>query len=344
MTQPEEIYMQRALQLAALGKFSTAPNPLVGAVIIHEGKIIGEGYHRKCGEAHAEVHAINSVSNISLLPESTIYVTLEPCSHFGKTPPCADLIVKHNFKRVVICNTDPFEKVAGGGIKKLKEAGIAVESGCLENYGRHLNRRFFCFHEKKRPFTILKWAESKDGFIGKKDRQIWLTNDLSKQLAHLWRAEEAAILVGKNTAILDNPELTVRETAGNNPVRFLIDKQLAVPNNAKIYNNKSNTIVLNCIETKQQKHVNFIKIDFEKSVAEQLGKICFDQNISSIIIEGGANTLQQFIASNLWDEARVFSTKKELKKGVKKPLFEGKIERRETLGSDTLKIYSNSTS
>ncbi len=268
-------------------------------------------------------------------------MTLEPCSHFGKTPPCADLIIKHNFKKVVICNLDPFEKVAGRGIEKLKEAGIEVESGCLESFGRYLNRRFFCFHEKKRPFIVLKWAESKDGFIGKKEEQVWLTNQISKQLVHLWRAEEAAILVGKNTALLDNPELTIRESAGKNPLRVLVDKNLAVPSDSKIYNNKSNTIVLNSFKTKQEHNIDYIKIDFEKNIPVQVGKVCFNQNITSIIIEGGANTLQQFVDSNLWDEARVFSTEKELQNGIKKPLFDGKIERIENLENDTLNIYSN---
>ena len=343
MTQKDEIFMNRALQLAALGNIFTAPNPMVGAVIVHEGKIVGEGYHRVCGEAHAEVNAIHSVSNPSVLSESTMYVTLEPCSHFGKTPPCADLIVKHNLKRVVICNLDPFEKVAGSGVKRLKEAGIEVESGCLEKQGRYLNRRFFCFHEKKRPYIVLKWAESKDGFIGKKNEQVWLTGSISKQLVHQWRAEEMAILVGKNTAILDNPELTVRETAGNHPTRFVVDKNLEVPKDSKIYNGESNTTVLNSINTKQEKNVNYITINFESSLAKQVSKICFDRNISSIIIEGGANTLQQFIDSNFWDEARVFSTKKKLESGISCPKFNGKLESSNKLTDDLLNIYSNPT-
>ncbi|MDA9312437.1 bifunctional diaminohydroxyphosphoribosylaminopyrimidine deaminase/5-amino-6-(5-phosphoribosylamino)uracil reductase RibD [Vicingaceae bacterium] len=335
--------MNRALQLAALGNLNAAPNPLVGAVVVHEGKIIGEGYHRACGEAHAEVNAIQSVSNKSLLSESTMYVTLEPCTHFGKTPPCADLIVQHNFKRVVICNLDPFEKVAGNGIKKLLAAGIEFESGCLEKKGRHLNRRFFCFHEKKRPYIILKWAESADGFIGKKNEQVWLTGSISKQLVHLWRAEESAILVGKNTAIIDNPELTVREVTGKNPTRFLVDKNLEVPNSSKIHSNESNTIVLNSIETKQQKNIDHIKINFENGVPTQVAKVCFDRNITSIIIEGGAKTLQQFIDSNLWDEARVFSAKKTIYKGVNCPTLKGTLEHSEKLENDTLNIYSNPT-
>lgn len=335
--------MNRALQLATLGNYFTAPNPMVGAVIVHEGKIVGEGYHRVCGKAHAEVNAIHSVSNPSVLSESTMYVTLEPCSHFGKTPPCADLIVQHNLKRVVICNLDPFEKVAGNGIKKLKEAGIEVESRCLEKQGRYLNRRFFCFHEKKRPYIILKWAESKDGFIGKKEEQIWLTGNISKQLVHQWRAEEMAILVGKNTALLDNPKLTVRETAGKNPTRFLVDKNLEVPKDSKVYNGESNTIVLNSIETKQEQNIDYITINFKSSLPEQVSKICFDRNINSIIIEGGANTLQQFIDSNFWDEARVFSTKKKLDSGINSPKLNGKLESSDQLIDDVLNIYSNPT-
>ncbi len=335
--------MNRALQLAALGNLNAAPNPLVGAVVVHEGKIIGEGYHRACGEAHAEVNTIQSVSNKSLLCESTIYVTLEPCSHFGKTPPCADLIIQHNFKRVVICNLDPFEKVAGNGIKKLQAARIEVESGCLEKKGRHLNRRFFCFHEKKRPYIILKWAESADGFIGKKNEQVWLTGYISKQLVHIWRAEESAILVGKNTAIIDNPELTVREVTGKNPTRLLVDKNLEIPNSSRIYSNESNTIVLNSIETKQHENIDYIKVNFENKLPTQVAKVCFDRNITSIIIEGGAKTLQQFIDSNLWDEARVFSTKKTIYKGVNSPTLKGTLEHSEKLENDTLNIYSNPT-
>ncbi len=333
--------MNRALQLAALGKFNAAPNPMVGAVVVHEGKIIGEGYHRTCGEAHAEVNAIQSVSNQSLLPESTMYVTLEPCTHFGKTPPCADLIVQHNFKRVVICNLDPFEKVAGNGIKKLQAAGIEVESRCLEEKGRYLNRRFFCFHEKKRPYIILKWAESADRFIGKMNEQVWLTGALSKQLVHLWRAEESAILVGKNTAVIDNPELTVREVAGKNPTRFLVDKNLEVPKNSKIYSNESNTVVLNSIETKQEKNIEYIKVNFDRNLPTQVGKICYNKEVTSIIIEGGAKMLQQFIDSNLWDEARVFKTRKTLEKGVNSPILKGNVEHSEKLENDVLHVFSN---
>ena len=275
--------MNRALQLAALGLSSTAPNPMVGAVIVHKDTIIGEGYHRKHGEAHAEVNAVNSVSDLRLLEESTIYVTLEPCSHFGKTPPCADLIIKHNFKRVVICNTDPFEKVSGSGIKKLKEAGIEVEHGFLEKRGRHLNRRFFCFHEKKRPYIILKWAKSADDFIGKKNEQVWLTGSVSKQLVHQWRAEEK----------------------------------------------------------KQFQNIKYSKVDFEQDIPTQVGRICFKQNITSIIIEGGANTLQQFIDSNLWDEARVFSTRKKLESGIAAPNLTGVLEHSEKIEDDILTFFSN---
>jgi len=333
--------MNRALQLAVMGRFTAAPNPMVGAVIVHQGKIIGEGYHRKNGEAHAEVNAIESVTDRTLLPSSTMYVTLEPCSHFGKTPPCADLIVKHNLQRVVICNTDPFEKVAGSGVHKLKDAGIDVEVGCLEQKGKTVNRRFLTFHQKKRPYIILKWAESKDGFMGKESEQVWLTGAVSKQLVHTWRAEEQAILVGKKTALIDNPELTVREVKGSNPIRFLIDKNLNVPRSTKIYSDAAKTIAINSLQNKRDEYVEYISVNFTNDLPLQIAQVCFEKNITSIIIEGGANTLQQFIDANLWDEARVFRTKKEIEKGIKSPKLQGNLESNENIENDTLSIYSN---
>ncbi|HZH70213.1 MAG TPA: bifunctional diaminohydroxyphosphoribosylaminopyrimidine deaminase/5-amino-6-(5-phosphoribosylamino)uracil reductase RibD, partial [Flavobacteriaceae bacterium] len=252
MSFSHEKYMQRALFLAQKGRFTTSPNPRVGAVIVHKNKIIGEGYHRQFGEAHAEPNAVASVKDKSLLAESTLYVTLEPCSHHGKTPPCVDLILKHKIPEVFIASKDPFEKVNGSGIEKLREAGVNVKIGLLEKEALELNKRFFTFHQKKRPYIILKWAETADGFIGRlqsdpKKEDSWITSAESKQLVHLWRAEEDGILVGSNTALADRPQLDCREVFGKNPLRILIDENLDVPLSFAIFNKKAPTIVFNAI-------------------------------------------------------------------------------------------------
>lgn len=334
--------MNRALQLAAMGKFNAAPNPMVGAVIVHHGKIIGEGFHRKYGEAHAEVHAVNSVQDKTLLKDSTIYVTLEPCSHTGKTPPCTDLIVKYEFKQVVICNKDPFDKVNGSGIQKLQHAGIEVKVGILEAEGRILNRRFFTFHENKRPYIILKWAQSADGFIAPSNKkQQWITGTLSKQLVHLWRAEEAAILVGKNTILIDNPELTTREVAGNNPTRVVIDENLSIPVESKVFSPDASTIILNGSKNEKRGNLEFIASNFRKNLPEQVAEICFKRNLQSIIIEGGASILKQFIAVKLWDEARIFTGASIFTDGIKAPKLNGTIISEQTIKTDQLQVIRN---
>lgn len=340
----DEIFMQRALQLADLGRLTAAPNPRVGAVIVYKNKIIGEGFHQQYGEPHAEVNAVASVKDSSILSESTIYVTLEPCSHFGKTPPCADLLIQHAFKRVVICNKDPFEKVDGNGIKKLRKAGIEVAVGCLEKEGREINRRFFTFHEKQRPYIILKWAQSADGFIApKNNQQKWISNPILKQIVHLWRAEEDTILVGKNTAIADNPELTVREVAGTNPTRILIDKELSVPKSNKIFNGVAPTIILNAKKTEKQNNLEYIKIETRNSLAKTVTNICHQRNLQSIIIEGGANILEQFIATNLWDEARIIKGDSTFETGVKAPKIKGNLISESTHLNNKLTILTNGT-
>lgn len=334
--------MQRALLLANLGKFETSPNPRVGAVIVHQGKIIGEGFHRKYGQPHAEVNAIASVHNKELLKDSTIYVTLEPCSHTGKTPPCADLLIHHHLKKVVICNKDPFDEVNGSGILKLKQAGIEVITGVLEKQGRHLNRRFFSFHEKKRPYIILKWAQSADGFItAHKKEQTWISGSLSKQLVHNWRAEEAAILIGKNTALVDNPELTTREVEGKNPTRIVVDENLSIPKEALIFSKEAPTIVLNEKKSKKEEHVEYIASNFRENLAQQVANICFERNLQSLIVEGGTNILKQFIRASLWDEARVFRGQAVFKDGIVAPEINGTVVHQQCIQTDELTILRN---
>lgn len=340
--------MQRALYLAQKGRFSVSPNPRVGAVIVHKGQIIGEGYHRKYGDAHAEPNAIASVKDKSLLQESTLYVTLEPCSHHGKTPPCVDLIIEHRIPKVFIATKDPFEQVDGSGIEKLKAAGLKVEIGLLEEKARQINKRFFCFHEKKRPFITLKWAETADGFMGRDQNDpdktdSWITSAESKQLVHLWRAEESSILVGQNTALIDNPALTCRLVQGNNPIRILIDEELKVPKDYRIFNEEAPTLVFNAQKNGVDNQVKYIQLDFSdsKKLIDQMLKRLYKKGIQSILIEGGRQTLQHFIDANLWDEAHVFVGKKTFAKGIKAPTFEAQLLNSEKVSGDRLNHYQN---
>ena len=315
----DKTFIKRCIELAKKAEGKTYPNPLVGSIIVHNGKIIGEGYHEKAGENHAEINAINSVENIHLLKDSIIYVTLEPCSHFGKTPPCANKIVEIGFKKVVIGTLDSHEKVNGKGKELLENAGIEVVSGVLEEDCKDLNKRFFTFHQKKRPFIILKWAESADGFLDKDFKPTQIGNPLTKQFVHTLRSEEHAILVGTNTALTDNPSLTTREISGRNPVRILIDFDLKVPRNFKIYNEETETLVFNSLKDSQDKHIKFIKIE-KKNFLQNLMEKLYENNIQSVIIEGGSFTLKQFIEANLWDEAVVIKNENLiLENGTKAP-------------------------
>ena len=337
--QNEEFFMQRCIELASKAMGCASPNPMVGSVIVYNNKIIGEGYHEKYGSHHAEVNAINSVKDKSLLLKSTLYVNLEPCAHFGKTPPCSDLIIQNKIPEVVIGCVDTFSEVSGKGIERMRSVGIDVKVGVLENESRELNKRFFTFHEKKRPYIILKWAESKDGFIAPKNqtKPFWMTSSESKKLAHKWRAEEDAILVGRITAEKDNPSLTVREVEGSNPIRIVIDKDLKLSADFNLFNNDAKTIVFNQLKSEENNSNNYIKINFNnltKNILKELHK----QNIQSIIIEGGTITLQSFIDNNLWDEARIFTTNKTLTEGVKPPAIEGKIISEDETGGDRFKI------
>ncbi len=315
----DKTFIKRCIELAKKAEGKTYPNPLVGSIIVHNGKIIGEGYHEKEGENHAEINAINSVENIHLLKDSTIYVTLEPCSHFGKTPPCANKIVEIGFKKVVIGTLDSHEKVNGKGKELLENAGIEVVSGVLEEDCKDLNKRFFTFHQKKRPFIILKWAESADGFLDKDFKPTQIGNPLTKQFVHTLRSEEHAILVGTNTALTDNPSLTTREISGRNPVRILIDFDLKVPRDFNIYNEEAETLVFNSLKDSQDKHIKFIKIE-KKNFLQNLMEKLYENNIQSVIIEGGSFTLKQFIEANLWDEAIVIKNENLiLENGTKAP-------------------------
>ena len=340
--QNQEFFMQRCLELAKKGMGLVSPNPMVGCVIVYNSEIIGEGFHQKYGEAHAEVNAINSVTDKSLLNKSTLYVNLEPCAHFGKTPPCSNLIIEHKIPKVVIGCVDSFSEVAGKGIEKMKNKGIEVIVGILEKESRELNKRFFTFHEKNRPYVILKWAESKDGFIAPNNQKepFWMTSSESKKLVHKWRAEEDAILVGRITAEKDNPSLTAREVTGKNPIRIVIDKDLKLSGDLNLFNSEAKTIIFNAIKSEETGTNQFVKIDFNyliKNILEELHK----QNIQSVKIEGGSITLQSFIDANIWDEARIFTANKLFSQGLKTPIIEGEIILEEEIGTDTLEIIIN---
>ncbi|MCX6199972.1 MAG: bifunctional diaminohydroxyphosphoribosylaminopyrimidine deaminase/5-amino-6-(5-phosphoribosylamino)uracil reductase RibD [Bacteroidetes bacterium] len=337
-------YIQRCLDLAIQGLGNVAPNPLVGSVIVHDDKIIGEGYHQQFGKAHAEVNAIQSVNNRDLLKESTLYVNLEPCSHFGKTPPCADLILQNKIPRVVIGSYDPNPKVAGKGIQKLREAGVEVVTEILITESDFLNRRFIAAHTKHRPYIILKFAQSADGFMALTEpKQFWFTNEVSKKLMHKWRTEEEGILVGRNTVAVDDCELTARLWPGKNPVRIVIDRKLSLPADRKIFSATAKTFVFNEVENKTDASTDFIQIDFSKNVLEKVMKHLQANEIQSIIIEGGPDTLQHFISQNLWDEARIFTTPHQLKAGKPSPTISGFVIEEAEIETDKLKIIINST-
>ena len=324
--------MLRCLQLAQNGLGRTYPNPLVGCVVVHKDKIIGEGWHQEAGKPHAEVNAIASVADKSLLRESELYVNLEPCSHHGRTPPCSDLIVKMGVPRVFIGSIDENALVNGAGIERLKSNGCEVTTGILEKECRELNKRFFTFHREKRPYVILKWAESSDGFIFPSQEQVqekgpvWISNSYSRQLVHKWRAEEAAILVGTRTAIQDDPSLTTREVKGNSILRLVIDRKGKVGLESKVFQGDDPTIVFsegtrnkNEVPEHLRDNVRFEVLNFESSVPRQILDVLYKEGIQSLIIEGGAVTLNAFIASGLWDEARVFKGERMFEGGLKAP-------------------------
>lgn len=345
----DEFYLKRCLELAALGMGKVSPNPMVGCVIVCDNKIIGEGYHAEFGKAHAEVNAIQSVLEkygneaVNLLKQATVYVSLEPCAHFGKTPPCSDLLVKHHIKKVVIGNRDPFSGVDGKGIARLKNAGIEVLSGIFQDECSYVNRRFFTRIQKTRPYIILKWAQTENGYFAPNDgSQQWISGTLAKKMVHQWRSEEDAILVGKQTAMIDNPALTVREWTGKNPIRLVIDKDLQIPQTSSLYNKEAKTIIFNHIKTDFNDNIHFIHMeDMHYYLPQKIAYQLYLMDIQSVIIEGGANLLNQFIEAGLWDEARIFTAAKIWSHGLSAPIIQGKIITDTQVENDNLKVYLN---
>lgn len=339
--------MHRCIQLAKNGLGTTYPNPLVGSVVVYQDQIIGEGWHYKAGLPHAEVNAIRSVQDKTRLKEATIYVNLEPCSHIGKTPPCSDLIIQSGIKNVVIGNLDSNPQVAGRGIKKLIDAGCTVTTGILEAECAELNKRFFTFHQKKRPFILLKWAQTRDGFIAptserrKEAKPVWITNTYSRQVVHKMRGQEMAILVGTNTAQQDNPSLTTRSWAGNNPTPIVIDRKLKLDKELSIFNTEAETIVITEEIENSTNHLQYETIDFSGEIASQICDVLYKNNIQSVIIEGGSKTLQTFIDENLWDEAFIFSGPVNFGDGISAPALKGRFIFEEFIRSDSLYLYKN---
>jgi diaminohydroxyphosphoribosylaminopyrimidine deaminase/5-amino-6-(5-phosphoribosylamino)uracil reductase len=342
-----EKYMRRCIEIAAGGIGNVAPNPLVGCVITHNDRIIGEGFHRVYGQPHAEVNAINSVSDKSLLSQSTLYVNLEPCSHYGKTPPCADAIIAAKIPKVVIGNKDCNEKVCGMGIEKLRNAGCDVNTGVLDDDCKELNKRFFVYHQKQRPYVILKWAQTSDCFMDINRKSIneappaMITSENMRILDHKWRSEEAAIMVGTNTAILDDPKLTTRNWSGKNPLRIVLDQSLKLSSSLKVFDNSSPTIIFNG-KRNESDEVNlndFVKVDFGNNLIQEILNYLRDIKVQSIIVEGGCRLLSSFIQSGLWDEARIFTAEKYLKDGVKSPSICGNLINAVSFGSEKLEVF-----
>lgn len=342
--------MNRAIQLGTNALGTSAPNPMVGAVVVYNDQIIGEGYTSPYGGPHAEVNAIQSVADKSLLSGASLYVSLEPCDHFGKTPPCTDLILKYGIPEVFIGCKDPHHKVGGRGILKLQQAGCAVQPGILEKECREHHRRFLCVHEKKRPYIILKWAQSPDGFLAPEKlkrpgvaKPFWISNKRSRQMVHMWRSQEDAVLVGSTTVLLDNPELTTRYWKGSSPMRILLDKDLNIKGDFHVLDNSVKTLIITGIrdQSKYREGLVYEFVDFDKPVAVQLCKLLMDYEVTSLIVEGGAQTLQTFLDEGLWDEARIFSGAQSLGKGLKAPQIKGRQLHFGHIGDNSLTILRN---
>ena len=336
-----EYFIDKCISLARKGALDVSPNPMVGCVIVNNGEIIGEGYHKKYGKNHAEVNAIHSVKDKSELKNSILYVNLEPCCHHGKTPPCTDSIVKYNIPKVVIGCIDTFSKVSGQGMKKLKDNSVEVIYGVLEKECTELNKRFFCYHTKKRPYIILKWAKSKDNFIApiNQEKPFWMTSEKSKKLVHSWRAEEDAILVGRKTVVADNPSLTVRMCEGKNPIRIIIDKELSLDKKSNVFDDQAETIVFNNIKSAIIDKTTYLKADFNNLNKDILNQL-YNRDILSLIIEGGTITINSFIEKNLYDEIRVFTADKLLEKGINSPeLPDINLIKTSIINNDKLEVY-----
>jgi diaminohydroxyphosphoribosylaminopyrimidine deaminase/5-amino-6-(5-phosphoribosylamino)uracil reductase len=346
MIQEQNLYMSRCLELAKLGAGNVAPNPMVGAVLVHENRIIGEGYHQKYGEAHAEVNCINSVKDAdkALISQSVLYVSLEPCAHYGKTPPCANLIIANKIPKVVVGCRDPFAAVDGKGIEKLRQANVEVVFGVMEQECKDLNKRFFCFNTKQRPYIILKWAQSKNHKIANADfSRVYITNTLSNRLIHRWRSEEAGIMVGTNTALQDNPALNTRHWTGQNPVRLIVDMNLRLPATLKIFDGTQKTVIFNASRQEQQDNLLFYKIDKEQSIVKALIKACYELKLQSVLIEGGNKLAESFINEGAWDEARVIeNTELIIDNGLRAPLLANhRLVSSETIATDVVSYYQN---
>lgn len=355
-----QLYMQRCLQLAQSARGYVAPNPMVGAVLVYNDEIIGEGYHEKYGEAHAEVNCVNSVSenNRELISKSILYVSLEPCAHWGKTPPCADLIIKHKIPKVVIGCRDPFSEVNGKGIEKLRSAGVEVETGILESECKQLNKRFFCFHEKHRPFIILKWAQTDDKKIANAGYgRLHISNEYTNRVVHKWRSEETAIAVGTNTVLYDNPGLNTRLWPGNDPIRIVVDRELRLPTTTKVFDGRSTTIVFNLKQhtipaewiyqpaDPKSFDVGYYQVTNDVSLIHQMIHALYEMRIQSVLVEGGALLLQSFIDEALWDEARIITnTKMHISNGLPAPVLHNeRLVQSHQLLSDTIQFFTPAT-
>lgn len=347
MFTPDEQYMARCLQLAHMAIGHTYPNPMVGSVVVHRGAIIGEGYHRKAGEPHAEVNAIHSVKNPDLLPESTLYVNLEPCAHFGRTPPCSLLIIQKNIKKVVVGCVDTYSEVAGKGIEMMRQHGIEVVTGVLEKESRQLNRRFFTFHERKRPHVILKWAQTLDGFIdldraaNELGQPTWITNEYARRAVHRLRAQEQAIMVGTNTALNDNPSLTVRDWGGSNPLRIVLDRRDALPADLHLFDGQTPTVVISETDLHRGLPVDRLVLPFDAQLIPQLLQRLHQRQVQSLIVEGGRTLLQSFIDQGLWDEAWVFEGQVRFGNGVKAPTLNAAANQVAHFGDSRMFTYRN---
>ncbi len=340
MSNFDELMMQRCIRLAENGLGTTYPNPMVGCVIVHDGKIIAEGWHQKAGGFHAEAAAVHKISDKEILKKSILYVSLEPCSHFGKTPPCSDLIIRYQIPEVVIGCVDPNVKVNGSGIQKLQNAGVDVKVGVLESECLDLNKRFFTYHQKRRPFVILKWAQTADGFMSPQNgAQKWITHEFSKQLVHKWRTEEQAILVGTHTAQTDNPQLNARLWNGNQPMRVVLDRGLNLSADLNLFDSSLKTIVFTEKSGENKSNLTFIKVDFDENLAKKILDHLFELGIQSIIVEGGKQTLETFIEKGLWDEARILTSEENWGEGINSPPLIGELKATKMIQKDRLEIF-----
>ncbi len=340
--------MQRCLELALKGAGLVAPNPMVGAVLVYEGNIIGEGYHQQIGGPHAEVNCINSVAseNLSLISSATLYVSLEPCAHFGKTPPCTNLIIEKCIRKVVIGCLDPYQEVNGKGVMLLQNAGIEVVTGVLEMACRNLNRRFFTYHTRKRPFIILKWARTADGFMASdKTERLLITHPFTNRLVHQWRSEEASLLIGTNTVLKDNPSLDNRLWSGKSPVRMILDLNLRLPDTLTIFDKKQPTVIFNHLEEGEKNQIRYFRLEKGEDVVNCMVKACYQMQLQSVLVEGGAMLLQSFLASGIWDETRIITNNSmTVLNGLPAPECKhGLLFHTENCETDSINFFSNPT-